>query len=1096
MKLSTDQLAATAITDNLVVNAGAGSGKTTVLITRYMRLLEEGGLQPSEVVAITFTKKAAREMRERIDSELGQRTETGESKWKLARDQLVSAPISTIHAFYARILRTFPVEAGIDPSFRVLDELDADLMLSQALGELLQEAQENKCPNLAVLSEVLGAGAIEEEGSLAAQLREIYKTLLNRGIPVGDARLSGMYGSLTPWQQSRDNYLEIIAINAEISASLAAEGKDRPEMQAVRRALAAAGPIVGAIGQARELMDLYDYLVPLTNLTGGRTKGHKEFVKTTVEQLQLLLSQGLAPILGDATLALLLRLDQIFKGIKAQAQGLDYADLQFAVWRLLKSNSDVVRKLRSRYKTYMIDEFQDTDRLQHQIVMMLVEEQGTIPPGRLFVVGDEKQSIYRFRGAEVRVFDEVRQQLTKERERHIKRNYRSRQPLIDLVNCLFSPLMDKAQGSEIDYIDLTAHREGQGPCAEMIKCLVQGDDDTPAEAEARTLAARIRAMVEGRQELAADRDDKPRPVEYKDIAVLVRARTHLGEYEHQLRIAGVPYTVVGGIGFYQQQEVVDIINLLKVISNLREQLALAAVLRSPLFGLDDDSLLALGDARRKQGGILLDHGSCLPAEQEDRLTRARGIINQLRAARGRLEIPRLLELALDLTRFREVALARFAGLQRYANLEKLVEMARQFSASGNHNLIGFLQWLDHSAHRNEAEAQVDSEESNSVRILTIHASKGLEFPVVFLPVCSSKLIVRPGSILVDSQGELAFKHPWKCPVWEQYREQEKTREHEEFKRLLYVATTRARDWLVTLVQEPEQTGTSFNIWLQEFAYGNPDHFERTDDPESAENLSMPSPLPKPGPPPDWEPQQVFTGLTPVGHGNRTFRYFSISQFMLWQQSPEEFERLYLSRWVDCAPIGQREQQQDRHQEPGGAVFGSLLHDALEVMTPDTDIDALLQDLIPRHYGDADQRDQILFSAGRLLKQGQRDPGPPGNFNCKDNEMEFYYRLGDVLFYGLIDQVLVADDHIAVLDFKTNRIPPEGIKPLVQAYSPQIMFYAMAAEEIYKRPARGYLKLLRMEPGEQTVEIPASKEKFDVLKKELQCFIDFCNAKGE
>jgi ATP-dependent helicase/nuclease subunit A len=294
-------------------------------------------------------------------------------------------------------------------------------------------------------------------------------------------------------------------------------------MKAARHALVEAGPRLAGIQDPGDLSGLYDYLVPLTRLTGGSTGGHKEFVKSGVEQLQILLSGGLAPILGEATLALLSRLDQIFRGIKARAGGLDFADLQFAVGGLLKSNPSIVVKLRSRYKTYMIDEFQDTDRLQHRIIGLLVEEEKQIPPGRLFVVGDEKQSIYRFRGAEVRVFDELRQQLTKtnpRREKRITCNYRSRQPLIDLVNALFNQLMDRSQGSEIDYINLTANRAGQGPCAELINCSPQEDGEAIHEAEARIMSARIREMVAGGQNLSLDQEGNPRPVKYGDIAIL------------------------------------------------------------------------------------------------------------------------------------------------------------------------------------------------------------------------------------------------------------------------------------------------------------------------------------------------------------------------------------------------------------------------------------------------------------------------------------------------------------------------------------------------------------------------------------------------
>lgn len=1090
VQLSAEQLAATTIADNLVVNAGAGSGKTTVLTHRYVRLLEEGGLSPGEIVAITFTTKAAREMRERIDQLLRERA-VADSRWKLVQDELVLAPIGTIHSFYARILRSFPVEAGIDPGFRVLEEMEASMLLNDALASLFPGAARGEDPNLKVLAVILGADALEEEGGLAQQLRNTYQTLMNRGIPLEEARLTDKYKSIPEWQQCRDKFLEIVGGEAELAASLAE--KDQPEMARRRRALVAAGRALSEVQEPRSLLALYWDLLPLTQLKGGRTKGHREFVNGAVHQLRLLLTGALAPLLGEATLALLVDLDREYRRRKARVGGLDFSDLQLTVWRLLQDNPRVLEKLRRRYRTYMIDEFQDTDRLQYRIITMLVEEEGEIPPGRLFVVGDEKQSIYRFRGAEVRVFDQARQRLTRDnpqREKRITCNYRSRKPLIDLVNGLFSQLMAKDKGSEIEYISLTAHRQEEGPCAELLVCAPTGEESV-AEAEARTLASRIEEMMGGNEFTIVEKGSN-RPLRHGDIAILLRARTHLKEYEHYLRQKGIPYTVVGGIGFYQQQEVQDIVNLLRVVDNLRDELSLAAVLRSPLFALDDDSLLALALARR-QGGSLLDRGDVLAAEPRHRLERAAEIISSLRQCRGRLEVPRLVERAMDLTLAREVNLTRFAGLQHFANLQKFLDLAEQYSAAGNNNLTGFLRWVEYAADLSEAEAQVDSEETDSVKIMTIHASKGLEFPVVFLPACATALRPRYGSMLVDDDGNLAFKYPWDCAVWEEVRNQEGRRQEEEFKRLLYVAATRARDYLAVLVREKERTELSFNCWLKEFAAGSPQHFlVRQPQQNEGLNIQLPAPLPEPHGGQDIGIEKFFPGLVPLGRGRRSLGYYSISQFCLWRNDRELFDRRYLSRWRqgEISPV---QEQEDWAQEPGGASFGSLLHSALEAIQPKTDISSLLQGLVPRFFpaADKEQEERIFYTAKALLEAYQKEPGPPGDFSQSFTEQEFYYRLGNALFYGLMDRVLIARDHVAVLDYKSNIIPQEGIQPLLDLYTPQLQFYALAAGEIYKKPVRAYLQLLRRPPGQQLVEISLEPLELQALQGQLQEFIDYC-----
>lgn len=1088
MQLSSEQAAATAIDDNLIVNAGAGSGKTTVITARYLRLLEEGGLSPEQIVAITFTRKAAREMRERIDRSLARLSED-DMRWKEARDQLISAPISTIHAFYARILKAFPVEAQIDPSFRVLDELEADIMLNEALAKVIAGALAENCPQLATFCQILGAQALEEEGSLVQQLRDIYQVLLNRGIPVEKASLSAIYSQQPDWKLCRDNFLRIIAGEERVAAELGE--RDTGDQISIRKALVQAGQILAGVTNSQDLVHLYSNLAPLTQLKGGRLKAQKEFVNPAVGQLRQLLTGALAPVLGEAALSLLNRLDGIFREIKARAGGLDYSDLQLAVWRLLENNPAVVSRLRHRYKTYMIDEFQDTDRLQHRIIRILVEEGGIIPPGRLYVVGDEKQSIYRFRGAEVRVFDDVRTRIAganPKLERQITCNYRSKKPLIDLVNALFSHLLETRP---IKYINLSAHRRGVEPCAELIACSAEPDISIQ-EAEAKAMADRIQAMVLGGQELTVDDQDRPRPVRYGDIAILIKGRTHLRDYEHHLRVAGIPYIIVGGVGFYQEQEILDIVNLLRVVNNLRDELALVSVLRSPLFALDDDSLFFLSNAKRAHGGSLLDHGGALDHGQARRLERARQIISRLREEKGRMELPDLLNYALDLTMFRELSLTSFSGPQRYANLEKLVALAEGYTVSG-HTLTGFLNWLDFAATRDEAAAQIDSDESDAVRIMTVHASKGLEFPVVFLPVCSSRLTVFSGSMLIDDHGSLIFRYPWTCQAWEQAREWEKERELEEYIRLLYVAITRARDWLVAFVREPEQREESFNNWLQEFATRAPEHFAPVpSNPVLPRRLVMPNSLPDSASVPQWQPEHIFTGLVPVGSGKRTFRYYSISQFMLWKHDRDEFDRCYLSRWVDASDPRLREHQAvDWQHEPGGTKFGTLLHRALKLMDSNTNIDALLKDLIIRDFPDANQglKDRVISSAKNLLEHYHLESGPPGDYLTTISEQEFYFRAGNALFHGLIDRVLLAEGSVTVIDYKSNTIPEQGIAPIVDAYTPQLRFYAMAAAAIFKRPARAYLQMLRLPPGQQMVEIPVLD--LQELVKELEQFVDYC-----
>lgn len=1081
MKLSPEQEAATDTTLNLAVNAGAGSGKTTVLTARYLRLLAEQGLSPSEIVAITFTNKAAREIRERIDRALAIEA-VKDKRWQDTRDELVTAPIGTIHSFYGNVLRSFPLEAGVKASFAILEEPAAEQLLSKALVQSFHQAAAADCPHYGLLIEILGAQAVEEEGGLAQQVRSLYTTLRNKGIPAETAVLSEAYSTLPSW---REHQARLMAIAAQEPMVAAAVSKDWPEMALARKKIVAAADRLPLIAKTEDLQEIYPLLLEISMLKGGRYKGHKEFVNEAVKEVHGLLTGALAPRLGQAILALMQRLDQSYRRLKERAAGMDFADLQFAMWRILQ-DPKVVQALQKQYKAYMIDEFQDTDLLQHKILNALLENGQEVSPGSLFVVGDENQSIYRFRGAEIKVFQAVRQRLLAvdpRAERSITCNFRSRKPLIDFANALFSRLIDNKDGMK--YHPLSAFRKGAAPCVELIHC--QKETGRPAQGEAEALANRIKQMVEAGELVVGD-DAQPRPVCYGDIAVLLRSRTHIKEYEHRLRLVEAPCTTVGGVGFYEQPEVRDMINLLRVIYNPNDLLSLTAVLRSPLFSLNDDSLFSLIEAT---GGNILEGQEVLSAEQEQRLSRARTVIDELRRARGFVDVPALLELALELTQYREAVLTGYNGLQSYANLEKLVALAEDFVATSPDE--DFISWVEYASDFQEEEAPIEDEAGDSVRLMTIHASKGLQFPVVFLPLANAQLRFRPGSILVDGAGGLAFRFPWACPVWEKVKAEEKQRELAEYKRLLYVAVTRAKDRLALIVTPEQDQGESFNSWVIQLANQAPGHFIAVSPKTGQWQPRFCQPLPPPEPSVAKPSEGLFPSLIKVSSSVSPIRYYSISQFLLWRQDRLQFSRRYLSPYYFIEASEGPAQADTLGGAPGGREFGTLLHRAMEDIQGSTDIESYLRDQVAVLFPEASEEQQLTLGsfARTMLADYQLEPGPPGAYKAIFKEQEFYYRFEDALFYGVIDRVLLGEQEVAIVDYKTNVIPPGGVAELVSIYQPQLRFYAMAAKAIYRAPVRAYLQFLRLPPGEQTVAVSLTASEEEELSRQLKEFISFC-----
>ncbi|MTI94013.1 MAG: hypothetical protein FH749_00785 [Firmicutes bacterium] len=1092
--LSPSQQAATDISDNKVVNAGAGSGKTRVLTARYLKLLADG-LMPENIIAITFTKKAAREMQERISAAIDKLMidcvdEKELRRLRQIRESLPAANIGTIHSFYAQLLRQYPLESEVDPAFSVLDELDAGLLLGKAGKQLYRRCLAEQCPDFNLLAEVLGAGAVEEGGTLFSSLLSLYRTLANRGQSVSDLDLSTGYSELPSWSKLKQQFCWHAEGAAVIAQSLS--GKDKPEYIQGRQMITELAASLQTVNEPQELIALVPQMLAIFDLGKPRVKVQKEFVQEAMGHMQDLLSAGLTPILGRAIIRLLNRLEAAYEQQKAARCALDFADLQFRVRDLLRSHPAVAAELDEKYQAYLVDEFQDTDRLQKEIVYLLLKQGERIPPGKLFVVGDEKQSIYRFRGAEVKVFDEVRKDLVAinpEREVSININYRSRKHLIELVNTVFSHLL--ADNSEVRYIPLEAFRGGEDGCAELILC-EQQEGEGRGESEARLLAARIQSMVMGAEKLVVSNQGL-RPVEYRDIAILIRARTHLKEYEYQLRQAGIPYSVVGGVGFYQRQEVEDLLNLLAVVNNLRDELALVGVLRSPLFAINDDSLTELALAKAQAGGCLLDHGEALTeGRQQELLARARRIITELRGCKDRLGVAELITFALDSTGYRETILAQFAGVQRLANVNKLLSVAEDFQSRGNYSLSDFLLWVE-EADKAEPEAPITTDAANVVRIMTVHASKGLQFPVVFLPLVSSAVPRNKSWLLSDCTGKLALKFQWQCRVWEAVHAEEAFAQREEFKRLLYVAMTRAEDYLVFIGAPVEKPEDSLNYWLQSSLSEGVDLLKEIGQQLEVRPLDACAAPAFPKPNARSDVREHFPGLRPVGGGKRTYRHHNISQFLLWKHDREQFDKMYFTRWLEADTADVRRQQVLEWQhEPGGPAFGSFLHRALELIDTEIDCRKLLAELIPHYFPEINsaQYRQILQAAVELLAAYSEEEFA-GQFVESQRELRFFLRHNSALFTGIIDRVFIRPDRIAVVDYKTNRIPTDGVQSLVEYYRPQLLFYAQAAGELYQRPVEAWLHFLRLPREQQLQPVAVEADGIKNLQSELTAFLKYC-----
>ncbi|MEO8091474.1 MAG: UvrD-helicase domain-containing protein [bacterium] len=747
---------------DVFLEAGAGTGKTRVLVERYCEAVCADDVEVESILAFTFTERAAAELRERIRRELSGRARAARKAGdtdlavELAGHARATerAWVTTIHGFCRRLLAAHPVAAGLDPRFRVLGEAEAVRLRERAFAEALADLMEH------------GGGEV--------------------------TRAAAAY---------RPYRLAEMTLGAH--ARLRSQGMAEPRLPAVPEAVRSLDPAMPADPE-------------------------EEPERLTPAEAQA------ATVARTALETLLEGFHRRYEALKAERSGLDFADLELRALELVRESPPVHEAWRGRFAHLLVDEFQDTNRVQLDLI-----EQLRGPQARLFCVGDEHQSIYRFRNADLAIFRERRTEAADDPATEVlalRGNFRARPAPLAAVNEAGAALLDR-------FAPLSWGREqpSDGPAAGSVELLLTEDerakdsarwkddglelDPPPSEgtpaivAEARLLARRLRALVDAGE---AGRGS---------IVVLLRAFTHVDAYEDALGRAGLDPYVVGGRGYWSQQQVEDLVGLLGCVSNPLDDELLFAALASPAAGVSPDALWLLRQAAgpgrhiwplvqwRYGGGDRephdpspewLDH---VPAGDAERLRRFCATLAPLRAEAPLISLEALVERSMTAFGYDLALLARPGGPGRMANVRKLMRLAREFERHEGRDLAGFLLAAAESASRDEREgmAPVRAESHDGVRVMTIHAAKGLQFPVVAIPGLGSPLkgghswsdvvigrMPREGEEPQRFGMRLVFESADSFGLWElvALNRAESEAEAEEGCRLVYVAATRAEDRLI------------------------------------------------------------------------------------------------------------------------------------------------------------------------------------------------------------------------------------------------------------------------------------------------------------
>jgi len=831
--------------------AGAGSGKTAVMVERFAEAVLHDGVAVGAILALTFTEKAAAELRERIRRRFG---ELGEPEHARAVD---AAWIGTIHGFCARVLRSQPLAAGLDPRFTVLDEAAARRLAASAFETAL-ERWTDECGGPAIdLAAAYGR-------DLGPMVTSAYATLRSRGET--RPRLS------LPPEQPPPDPTRLAAAAARAAAALRAAPGNGARVMAALEALEACERVTRA-GDGPPRTGAGDGPPPTGTGDGPPRTGRGPHPPLPAALDAARLPSGAKALEHDDCAAyraaweeyraacvdhharpalalvdeLLDRFGAAYADAKAARAGVDFEDLELRVRDLLAGDEALRARWAERFALIMVDEFQDTNRLQLDVLEQLER-------GNLFAVGDEAQSIYGFRHADVGIFRARRAALGAHAVRGLTVNFRSRPEILDVVNAAFAPLLGPGftpllAGRGPDELRLFAPDPPEEPRVELIACETTGWEEREAElglacvanqpwrrAEARAVAARLRAEV----------DDARRAL--RELVVLVRATSSLRLYEQALEEQGLPTYVVGGRGYWSQEQVRDGVAYLSLLANPLDEAALYATLASPFCGAGTDALVLLAEAGRNEGegawaalrrAAVAPAGSwlaALPTDQADRLVAFARFAAGERLRAERLPIEVLLERAIAATGYDLAILARAGGDRRLANLRKLMRLAREYERAEGRDLRGFLAYAagQDLAEAREGEAALESEGLDAVRLMTIHRAKGLEFPVVCVADLGRAGVTARERLLVGRDGSAGLKlatlaggDPIPALGHDRIADELAEAEAAEERRLLYVAATRAEERLIlsggvdTAKWPAPRPGGPPIAWLAPALLGNP-----------------------------------------------------------------------------------------------------------------------------------------------------------------------------------------------------------------------------------------------------------------------------------
>ncbi|MCW5896930.1 MAG: UvrD-helicase domain-containing protein [Bacteroidetes bacterium] len=1155
--LTQSQERALTTSHHLSVTANAGSGKTLVLVERYIDILVSGKARVKEVVAITFTEKAAGELKRKIADGIGKRIASSPDRQtrntlEEIREQLSGAVVDTIHSFCSKILREYPVEAGVDAAFTVLEVVDQQVLLEAAIKEtfdsILKEGESHAGRQR--LFEVLRAlgkfKVLDIVHTLALKREQVERWILPGGLyeRTDDDVLAFWRSYLSAFVKHEfEDPLVLRDLQALVNAATPNSMMSlRPRFSTFKHATA-----------LHERLQLFAELLEAMLTQKGELRkkvfGDNSNIGEQAERLRKKF-KSLSPLIDfvthgdDSVHRILLQHSRVllelyqnavehYEGAKLENAYLDFEDLQIRTKNLLRDER-IRRKLSQRYRFIMVDEYQDTNTLQYEILLPLMDN---LSGGNLFIVGDPKQSIYGFRNADVAVFNQTKREI-EESAGHpasvvLADSFRLLRDIAAFVNLMFEPLMKGENGKyEVSYEPLVQGRQNKAPGrVELIVREPSIDEEENKISEGELIARRI---IQLRSEPCQvfSKEENSRSAGFSDFAILLRSRTGLSDLEDALIRHGIPYLVSSGVGYFQTQGIYDFYNYFRFLLNTDDDVALAGILRSPFYNVSDAELYELSLDRRGGSFWNLIASGKGKAKQFTSVVRAVSILAEHTTVATRLPVPEIVNRIVNDTAYAGFVAGTPRAEQTFANLEKLKRFARSYEQQGFTTLYDFVGRLKRLIEQEEKEGQASVDVlADAVRIMTIHAAKGLEFPIVIVPGLDRTFRYDNEPFLDDELG-LGFTQQAKTgddrivPIAEFLKRNSRAKMIAEEKRIFYVACTRARDMLILSgAVEGNRSTDHYMNWLlngigvgdvvpkrkisfdrvTEYLHATANGFKRSSQRHKLDiHVLRPADLARQSaagfarPAPAKAERLMIDPLPPGVQGE----IFSASKIRTYVDCPSKYYLRYVAG-LPAAPTRLYTDQSDEELDTEipadlrGRAFHHLMQYIDDMGTDKKSAVTLLKDFIARDsYSILSEPSIELESlAETALKVIGTDFWNSVKSGAETRtEFTIMAAFGKDFLVGTLDRIFRDSQGIwHVLDYKTDSLSNHTVQQKAAQYEPQVKFYSLLVSR-HSSSSKVHAHLLFAERPEEPVDFSYGEFALAEFENELSSIIQKIHAR--